>query len=235
VEIDGKIHYEDVDQDLFQELVVNSGIPVWETYRSYLPWRNQTSIYKWDGEHYSVSHLAFDPPEFRFQAINDADLAFFQEEYAKALELFQQAIFDERLKDFSPEIRENLQAKWDTHLSHQLTPTPVAPDPNEYPRLAAYAYYRMIIIHTQLGELDAAKIQYDTALQKFPANNPGHAYVEMASAFWEAYNSSGKMANSCEAAIQYAEKHPEVFIPLGGDYHGMQSYEYIPLDMCSFK
>ena len=48
-------------------------------------------------------------------------------------------------------------------------------DFTEYPRLAAYAYYRMVILRTFLGETEAAQVKYATTLQeKFPADNPGH-------------------------------------------------------------
>jgi hypothetical protein len=238
VEATGKIHYEDVDHDLMQELIVDSGIPIWETYVSNLPWRNERSIYKWNGTIYTVVHRAFDPPEFRFQAIQDGDLAVSQQEYAKAMDLYQQAIFKSELKDYSPEIRQNLQENWyGQNVTNKLvTSTPVPPDPTEYPHLAAYAYYRMVILHAFLGEMDAAQVKYVTLQEKFPTNSPGHAYAEMASAFWDTYRVAGRMVDACDAAIHYAAEHPEILTPLGSDYHGEQSYKYVPGDMlCPFK
>lgn len=132
-------------------------------------------------------------------------------------------------------MRENLRAN---HLldpfSNQPTPTPPAPDPTEYPRLAAYAYYRMLILHTFLGEMDSAQVKYATLQEKFPAESPGHPYVEMATDFWNAYQSSGRMYDACAAAIAYADAHPEILIPLGSDYHGWQSHQYQPADVCPF-
>jgi len=120
-------------------------------------------------------------------------------------------------------------------------PTPVTPYPSpipdttEYPRLAAYAYYRMILLHTFLGEMDAAQIQYETLQSKFPAGNPGHPYAEMTTGFREAYQSSGTMYAGCAAAIQYAAERPEILTVLGSDYHGWQSHIYLPADICPFR
>ena len=115
------------------------------------------------------------------------------------------------------------------------TPTPFPSDLTEYPRLAAYAYYRMIILHTFLGETEAAQVKYATLQEKFPAESPGYPYVEMATDFWNAYQSSGLMYEACAAAIAYADAHPEILIPLGSDYHGAQSHTYIPADVCPFR
>ena len=113
-------------------------------------------------------------------------------------------------------------------------PTPI-PDPGEHPRLAAYAYYRMIVLHIHLGETEAATIQYATLQDKFPAASPGHPYAEMASAFWDAYQSSQNMTSACGAAIQYAVAHPDILTVLGSDYHGAQSHTYVPEDVCPFR
>ena len=237
IEPAGTIQYKDIDKNVIQELVIDIGIPATSNYFLGLPWRNERIIYSWNGKHYVPGYREFAPPKFRFQAVQDGDLALSQQEYAKAIQLYQQAIFDTKLKSYSPEIRQNLQAIWDSGVlpDKTPTPTPVAPDPTEYPRLAAYAYYRMIILHTFLGETDAAQVKYATLQEKFPADSPGYPYVEMATDFWDAYQSSGLMYNACAAAIAYADAHPEILIPLGSDYHGAQSHTYTPADVCPFR
>jgi len=113
-------------------------------------------------------------------------------------------------------------------------PSP-SPDDPEYPRLAAYAYHRIMLLHLVRGyDLDASAT-YHTLQQKFPAGNPGHPYVEMATAFWDAYQSTHNMTNACGAAIEYAAVHPEILVPLGSDYHGSQSHTYKPEDVCPFR
>jgi hypothetical protein len=236
VEATGKIHYEDVDHDSLQELILDSGIPVWETYNSGLPWRNKRTTYKWNGQNYIPAKSEFAQPEFRFQAIQDGDLAASQDEYDKAFDLYQQTIFSAKLKDYSLEIRKNLQAIWMGQFEkNEPSPTPPPNDPTEYPCLAAYAYYRMVILHTHLGQMDAAATQYATLQKKFSAAGPGQPYAAMASAFWDAYQSSHNMTNACGAAIAFAAAYPDMLTVLGSNYHGSQSHTYVPADVCPFR
>ena len=115
------------------------------------------------------------------------------------------------------------------------TPAPGISDPSEYPRLAAYAYYRIMLLHLVQGYESDANTVYNTLQEKFGSDQYGYPYVDMASAFWEAYQSTHKMYDGCAAAIQYAAEHPEILIPLGSDYHGAQSHTYVPEDVCPFR
>ena len=189
VEATGKIHYEDIDNDFRNELILDSGVPIWETYWAGLPWRNKRTYYKWNGQNYVPYKIEFAQPEFRFQAIQDGDLAFSQNEYGKALSLYQEAIFNVKLKGYSPEIRDNLRAQWDSSYGTTPTPTPYPIPLDEYPKLSAYAYYRIMLLHlVQNHESDAATV-YNTLQHKFSNDSYGHPYVEMATAFWNAYQS----------------------------------------------
>jgi hypothetical protein len=93
----------------------------------------------------------------------------------------------------------------------------------------------MIALHTYLGQTAEAETKYATLQEKFQSGNPGHPYVEMATAFWDAYQSSHKMYDACAAAIAYADAHPEILTPLGSEYHGAQSHTYTPADVCPFR
>ncbi len=108
-------------------------------------------------------------------------------------------------------------------------------DITEYPRLAAYAYYRIMLLHLVQGYESDATVVYTTLGEKFGSDPYARPYVEMASAFWEAYQSTQRMYDGCAAAIQYAAEHPEILIPLGSDYHGAQSHTYVPADVCPFR
>jgi hypothetical protein len=237
VEVTGGIHYDDVNNDNVQELIVDSGIPLWETYHSGLPWRNKRTIYKWNGKYYVPDIVEFAQPELRYQAIQDGDIATDQREYNKAFELYQAGIFDTNLRGYSPEIRKNLQNAWLSQIGSTPVPTPTQypDDPTEYPRLAAYAYYRIMLLHLVQNQESDATAVYNTLQQKFGNDQYAHPYVEMASAFWNAYQSTHKMYDGCAAAIQYAAEHPEILIPLGSDYHGAQSHVYVAADVCPFR
>jgi hypothetical protein len=231
----GTVTYQDLDGDGVQELIANRGIPIWEIYSSGLPWRNERQYFKWDGTHFAFYTSELDPPQYRFQAIQDGDKAALVGNYDKALDLYQQAIFSDQLEWWSPERRENMQVLYASSFASDPTPTPPAPDPNEYYHLAAYARYRIMLLHVLRGYLPEAQVVYDTLQEKFPAGNVGHAYAEMATAFWTEYQSSQNFRQACAKAIAYARANSEMLIPLGSDYHGWQSRWYKPEDVCPFK
>ncbi|MBI5954699.1 MAG: hypothetical protein HY865_23830 [Chloroflexi bacterium] len=236
VEATGKILYQNMDNDPLNELVLDSGIPVWSTYVDFLPWRNKRTVYDWNGQNFIPFHDEFAKPEFRFQAVQDGDLAFIQSEFDKALSLYQDAIFSDNLKDYSPEIQKNLQDNWRAQIGNvRPTPTPYPADPTEYPRLAAYAYYRIMLLHLVRGYETDAMTVFNTLEQKFPEGNPGHPYIEMANTFMKEYQSTHDIPASCVVAIQYATDNPEILVPLGSDYHGWQSHTYKPEDVCPFR
>jgi hypothetical protein len=89
--------------------------------------------------------------------------------------------------------------------------------------------------------LTSAQVVYDTLLVKFPEDQSGHLYAEMATEFWKKYQSSGDMGEACSAAIQYAENHmSDILYNLGNTpdapySHGGQSHNYIPWDLCPYK
>lgn len=186
----------------------------------------------WNGETF-LAVEEYSAPQFRFQAIQDADLATNNGAFQKAISLYQDAIFSDTLGWWSSD--RFIQQFQVNHVSPEPTPTLMAPDPSEYPRLAAYAYYRIMLIHLMQKHESDADTVYKTLQQKFGNDQYGQPYVEMATAFWDAYQSTHKMYDGCVAAIQYAAEHPQILTPLGSDYHGAQSHIYVPADVCPFR
>jgi hypothetical protein len=130
-----------------------------------------------------------------------------------------------------------MQYKQETYVWFPgVTPPPIpSEDKTEYPRLAAYAYYRIMLLHMVQGnETDAGSV-FNSLQGKIGDDPYGQPYFEMATAFWNAYQSTHKMYDGCAEAIQYAAEHPEILIPLGSDYHGSQSHIYVPADVCPFR
>jgi hypothetical protein len=199
------------------------------------PARSQTTILGWNGQNYVVQQAYYAPAQYRFQAIQDGDDASSQKEYSKALGLYQETIFSNKLKGYSPEIGDNLRAQYDAKYGTTPTPTPYPISSDEYPQLAAYAYYRIMLLHlVQNHEFDATTV-YNTLQQKFGDNPYGSPYVEMATAFWDSYQLTHKTYDGCAVAIQYAAEHREILKPLGSDYLGSQSHTYVPADVCPFR
>lgn len=202
------------------------------------PARKETITLAWNGQNYTdLKPIAYTPPQYRFQAVQDGDQQARYGHYAEALSFYQAAIFDDRLEWWSPERKEY---EVQVHRSQFDDPRPTAPpspvpDNTEYPGLAAYAYYRIMLLHIVQGHESDAGTVYKTLQQKFGSDPYGRPYAKMATAFWEAYQSTQQMYAGCAAAIQYAAEHPEILAPLGSDYHGDQSHTYVPEDICPFR
>ena len=225
------VQAEDIDNDKTKEIywLFSSNL----SYRP--PWRRGTIIYKWNGEQFVSLSPKYDPaqyPQYRFQAIQDGDEATLNRDFADAEKAYQEAIYNDKLEWWSEQRQyDTINGGWDTFG----TPVPGNPDPAEYPRLAAYAYYRIMLLHFVQGQESDASTIYNTLQEKFGNNQYGRPYVEMATVFWDAYQSTHKMYDGCAAAIQYAAGHPEILMPLGSDYHGAQSKIYKPEDVCPFR
>jgi hypothetical protein len=199
------------------------------------PRRQETTVLAWNGQNYVVQQNYYAPAQYRFQAIQDGDAASSQKEYDKAISLYQEAISSDMLKSYSLEIGDNLRAQYNTQYGTTPTPTPYPIAVDEYPKLAAYTYYRIMLLQLVQSHESEATTVYNTLQQKFGKDPYGLPYVEMASAFWESYQSTHKMYDGCAAAIQYAAEHPDILIPLGSDYHGSQSHIYVLADVCPFR
>jgi hypothetical protein len=228
------LDFRDMDHNGTIEIIVSRGLPSYPDSLSDGTWREYTEIYSWNGTAYAQMSHTLTPAKFRFQAIQDADEETLKLNYALALSLYQDAIFSDKLDWWS----------FDRYLYHKnnfwisikstAVPTPY-PDSTEYPKLAAYAYYRIMLLHIIQGhESDAGTVYYTLQL-KFSNDPNGQPYVEMANEFWNAYQTTQQMYEGCVAAIEYAQEHPDILAPLGSDYHGRQSHFYEPSDVCPFR
>lgn len=237
-QMEGLINVEikDLNQDGIFEILMTGGVPAIGSYIIDPPWRLETKILTWNGKVFALESVKYESPEFRFQTAQDGDNATLNGNYGEALKLYTDVIFNDKLEWWSKQ----RQLDTITMLGNQGykvlgTPAPGIPDINEYSRLAAYAYYRIMLLHlVQNHESDAATT-YNTLQQKFGDDPYGGPYVEMATAFWTAYQFTHKMYDGCAAAIEYAADHPEILTPLGSEYHGAQSHIYVPDDVCPFR
>jgi hypothetical protein len=211
---------------------LKQAIPIWSEYVDGLPWRKETRTCTWNGEKYVLTRTEFSLPEFRFQAVQDADRAALAGEYDRAIDLYRQAIFDDQLDWWSAdrEMYEIQQVAFETPVPW---PTPI-PDPAEYYYLAAYSRFRILVLHVLRGFTSDAKIVYDTLQAKFPDGEAGYEFVEMAALFWDEYQGSSDVGAACGKAIEYAAAHPDILPYLGSHYHGDQDHTYVPDDVCPF-
>ncbi len=234
----------DVDNNGTKELILTGGIPNswYPEYFSHAPWRDQSDIYTWDGQNFVLQKTTFSPPQYRYQAVQDGDRAMLYHEYDRALKSYQEAVFSDKLLGWSQahKDREILMHDftWDFEEKLKLTPTPSVPpdDPNEYPNLAAYARYRIMLLHILQGNMGEARIVYDTLQEKFAEGKEGHVFALIAKTFWEEYNASQNTGAACQAAIHVAGDHRDSLRFLGSEYGNIQQdIVYQPKDVCPFE
>ncbi len=236
------VQIKDIDDNGTLELIISGGIPnAWyDDYFKHAPWRTQSDTYRWDGKHFVFLKTEFSPPIYRYQAVQDGDRAMLRNEYDKALALYQEAIFNEKLLGWSPAHKERSKALHELTWNFDLrgTPTPAIPpdDPREYPNLAAYARYRIMLIHILEEHMPEAQTIYETLQEKFPEGKNGHEYALMAKVFWDEYQLSKNIAGACAKTISVAEERQDILKFLGSDYHNsQQDVMYEPKDVCPFK
>ena len=205
------------------------------------PYRKETRICMWNGQNIVVYKREFDPPYYRFQAVQDGDRKTLAGDYGKALVFYQQTINDRNLQWFTQE------RKWyDFWIYHSKyfpslkEPTPTASpsmvqDPNEYPILAAYAYYRIMLVHILQQNTTKAETILNTLQSDFPMESPGNYFTQVASVFWQEYQHSMNVQNSCQKVVDYVQQHPLPTEYLGDWDHGAHSIRYTAETICPFR
>ena len=224
----------DINNDGTLEFIIYHDVRGDYPYFLGFPWRVSTHIYMWNGKNFVLQSIQYAKPEYRFQALQDGDRFVLLRNYDSAMKFYDMTISNSSLLPYSRELSEHMEWLYSNPMSIATATVP-PPDLTEYPRLAAYAYYRVMLLHLVQGQEAEAASAFHTLQETFGSDPYAAPYAEMASAFWESYQSTQKMYDGCAAAIQYAVEHPEILIPLGSDYHGWQSHIYVPADVCPFR
>lgn len=229
-----RAEFTDFDHDGMFELVFISrpvGCPIDQAY----PVRKQYDVFEWDGHMYAPYQSEFSPPEYRFEAVQDGDRHTLFGDYAAALASYQEAIFSDRVEWWSPQRLENVREGQYLGWPPLPTPTLPPPDPLEYPTLAAYSRFRIMLLYVVQGWATEADLAYTTLLEKYPAGTPGGEFAQMATAFMDEYASTGSMSSACGAALQTSPSqiaHAPHF--LGAQHHGFQPVMYEVPYLCPF-
>jgi hypothetical protein len=235
------VKFEDVTGDGIPELVWIGGVPPKDSadFANEWPLRLETHVYRWDGTRYSAEVVEFSDPEYRFQAVQDGDRHALGQQFERAIELYQETVDNDDLDWWSADRWEYLRSKYPYFVTKYGSGTPYpppTPDPTERPMLSAYAYFRILLSDVMRGKPEDAQSVYDIMVSTYPTGNPGHPFVEMATAFWTHYQSSGSVASACAQAVAYAANHEAILEPLRAyDFGGYQNIHYEPADVCPFK
>ena len=132
----------------------------WSGYYDFLPWGHEYHYYKWDGVNYLFDGKGYHNPTYRYQAVQYGDRYSANGEYDQALEMYQQAIFNQSLEWWSPERKENERQSWSLSLQNSPTPTLPPTDPDEYIYLVSYARYRIMLLFVLQGWDKDAELVY---------------------------------------------------------------------------
>jgi tetratricopeptide (TPR) repeat protein len=235
----------DVDGNGTKEFILRGGLPGHPDTQRHGPWRGETNIYMWNGDGFVIYSVEPAPPVYRFQAVQDADYAFFDGEYDKAVELYQEVISNDNLDWWSTDKYLHINRTFDAMLSGSVTPTPLPPDDSEYNYLSAYARYRIMLIYVKHGRLPEAKEIYDNLQEQYRRGKEGHVIAELATVFWSVYQYSNNLSSSCSKAIDFTNENVfEIFNYVNSvktdesydwTYHGWQkTHNYTVNDICPF-
>lgn len=181
----------------------------------------------------------FSPPEYRFQAVQDGDRALAAGDIDQALDFYRQVIYSDTLGWWSPDREQFIWDVYDTTFTNDPTPDPPTLDSNEYDNLAAYARFKLMVIYVSRGWHADAKIMFDYIQRLYPEDKVGHPYSELASIFWNDYESSRSIAAGCQAAIDFASLHNKeiIYYIKGGESitNNRINYADEPWYICPFR
>jgi hypothetical protein len=225
----------DLDGNGTKELILrDSGPSHPDTLYSFGPWRGKQVVFSWDGLHYLYSALEMDPPLYRFQAVQDADRFFLMGDFARAERMYEDVISSPKLEWWTPDrVRFLLEQRW-AEGSGRSTPVPPEEDVDEYPRLSAYAGYRLILMDAIRGDLPSAEDRYAGLLKLHPYGSDGYPYALLAGRFLGNFRLTHDPVRACERVVEYAQSADGLFDPLGDHDHGLQSHIYEAADLCPF-
>lgn len=171
------------------------------------PYRRITRTWSVDPltQTFTISAEVQQPSNYRIHMLQDADRAARQGNYPSALDLYYRVVTDESLDD------------WVDPMSERAN-------------LAAYATFRHLVTHLQMGDSGDAQVIYGILQNGYPPGAVGHPYAEMATAFWTEYQRHENVATACAAAQAFAAAHAsDVIDPL---YFGYANQTYNASDIC---
>jgi len=233
------VEIRDIDNNGTKEMILSNNGNPWPDID--FPYRKETRVCMWNGQNIVLYKTEFDAPYYRFQAVQDGDRATLAGDYDNALGFYQRTINDKKLQWFTQDRKQ--YDFWIYHSNYfaglkEPTPTAspaLAQDPNEYPSLAAYAYYRIMLLYIPQNDMANAEANFVALQNEFPSGSPGNYFTQVASVFWQEYQSAGSTKNSCNKVVEYIQEHP---LPTGylGDWdHGVHSIRYTPEAICPFR
>ena len=169
-------HFSDWDNDGVLELMMHGG-----TIGSIGagPQRARTEIYRWDATKYALSETIYDPSNYLYFKVLDANQALLDGELERAGMLYEEAIQNPSLQIWMEE--------------------------NEREELTSFSRYRLSLTHLLAGDREEAQTVRDELLTQLPDG----IYSQVVTILWETYLRDGDLRTACEAVGAFAAAHPE--------------------------
>ncbi|MCS7060984.1 MAG: hypothetical protein RMN25_07430 [Anaerolineae bacterium] len=175
------------------------------------PQRGAREKWSWNGSVFTLTETILDEPVYRLHALHDADTALRSGDFTTAGALYRRVAGDPQLR------------AWEG-------PAPLR---DEAEILGAFALYRLVELAARKQDAAGLSEAYEALQRATPKGSPSELYGALGNVFYSAYQASGSYAQACNAAIQFAEKNPNVYILLGSQTFGYANYDYLPADMCA--
>jgi hypothetical protein len=168
--------------------------------------REREDRYRWDGNAYTLFSSAYDPSNYLYYKVVDADMAMNKRDYYGAIKLYKQALTDDSLKT------------WKEGKAKE-----------ERTGLRAFAAYRLYICYRFKGDTTSA----EAVLNDLKQNYASTGYVALTELFAKTYKNQAQLASVSEQIGAYVYKHPELLEPVNG--FGYANPGYTPDDFCPYN
>jgi hypothetical protein len=186
-----EVHFSDWDGDDLPELVMYGGI-IGSAGAG--PQRDRTEVYRWDGLTYTLSETVYDPSNYLYFKVLDANQALLEGKYERAVTLYHEAIENPDLEIWMEE--------------------------SEREELTAFARYRLSLTYLLLGEIGEAQLARDELLMEQPES----IYAQVVTVLWDTYPMDKGLRAACEAVGSYAAAQPEAAAVLADYGYGNPTF-----------
>lgn len=178
------------------------------------PQRGYSEVWEWNGSVFTVTQQIWAPPVYRYHALLDGDYALFDGDYPAAIVAYERVIGDDVLQEWG------------------VVSGGVIPEV-ERAQLAAFARWRLVLVHLQAGDLGNAQTAYEQLQAEYPAGAVGHDVAALAEVFWGTYAVGGNVVDGCLALIVAAKEDTSVHDFFNANY-GYANPRWEAVDICPF-
>jgi hypothetical protein len=178
------------------------------------PQRTHSEIWEWNGSVFTVTETIYEPPTYRYHALLDGDRALRDGDDETARATYRRVIDDDALEEWGA-------------TSGVMDPA------EERAFLSAFARWRLVLTHLQMGDVSAAQDAYNQLQAEHPPGTAGRDVAALTETFWNAYLDSDSVAAGCRAVVA-ATDEDDVVLQFFNQNYGYANPWWEPPDLCPF-